>query len=96
MSATFLGLVTFLGLSPFWVPNRYLATSLFYLPGSGAKDNPLVERIRTACLIIIVPLVILLIGVLPTWPSSHAWDYYPFGGVGILLAIVIAILLNKA
>ena len=33
--------------SPTW-RNRYLATSLFYLPGSGAKDNPLVDRIRSA------------------------------------------------
>jgi len=51
---------------------------------------------RTARLIIIVLLVILLIGVLPTWPYSHAWGYYPVGGVGLLLAIVIAVLLLKA
>lgn len=51
---------------------------------------------RNARLIIIVLLVILLIGVLPTWPYSHAWGYYPMGGVGLLLAIVIAVLLIKA
>lgn len=50
---------------------------------------------RTAQLILIVVLIILLIGLLPTWPYSSGWGYYPVGGVGILLAIVIAVLLVK-
>jgi hypothetical protein len=50
---------------------------------------------RTAQLILIVLLVILLIGLLPTWPYSSGWGYYPVGGVGLLLAILIAVLLIK-
>lgn len=50
---------------------------------------------RTAQLILIVVLVILLIGLLPTWPYSSGWGYYPVGGVGLLLAILIAVLLLK-
>ena len=50
---------------------------------------------RTAQLILIVLLVILLIGMLPTWPYSAGWGYYPVGGVGLLLAILIAVLLIK-
>lgn len=50
---------------------------------------------RTAQLILIVVLVILLIGLLPTWPYSSGWGYYPVGGVGLLLAILIAVLLIK-
>jgi hypothetical protein len=50
---------------------------------------------RTAQLILIVLLVILLIGLLPSWPYSSGWGYYPVGGVGLLLAILIAVLLIK-
>jgi hypothetical protein len=43
--------------------------------------------------ILIVILILLLIGALPTWPYSGGWGYYPTGGVGILLIIVIILLL---
>jgi Protein of unknown function (DUF3309) len=45
--------------------------------------------IRTLLLII---LVIMLIGALPTWPYSAGWGYYPSGGTGLLLVIVIVLL----
>jgi hypothetical protein len=38
---------------------------------------------------LLVVLVILLLGALPTWPYSRDWGYYPGGGIGLLLAIVI-------
>jgi hypothetical protein len=47
---------------------------------------------RTLLLII---LVILLLGVLPTWPYSTGWGYYPSGGLGLLLLIVIILLLVR-
>jgi Protein of unknown function (DUF3309) len=40
-------------------------------------------------LILIVLLVLLLLGALPTWPYSSSWGYYPSGGLGLLLIIVI-------
>jgi len=40
-----------------------------------------------ALLFIIV--IVLLIGALPTWPYSAAWGYYPSGGVGLLLLVLI-------
>lgn len=40
-------------------------------------------------LILIILLVIFLIGVLPTWPYSSGWGYYPTGGVGLVLLIII-------
>lgn len=40
-------------------------------------------------LILIVLLVLLLLGALPTWPYSSGWGYYPSGGLGLLLIIVI-------
>ena len=42
--------------------------------------------------ILLVILVLLLIGALPTWGYSGGWGYYPSGGVGILLIIVVVLL----
>ena len=44
---------------------------------------------RTAQIIITIILVLLLLGMLPTWPYSSGWGYYPSGGIGLLLLIVI-------
>lgn len=44
-------------------------------------------------IIILVILVLLLIGALPTWPYSGGWGYYPVGGLGIVIIIVIVLLL---
>ena len=43
--------------------------------------------------IIVLILVILLIGAIPSWPHSAGWGYYPSGGLGIVLIIVIVLLL---
>jgi len=40
-------------------------------------------------LVLIVILLLLLLGALPTWPYSSGWGYYPSGGVGLLLLILI-------
>jgi hypothetical protein len=46
--------------------------------------------------IVIVVLVLLLVGVLPTWPHSASWGYYPSGGVSlVLLALVILALTGR-
>lgn len=39
--------------------------------------------------ILIIILILLLIGALPTWPYSTGWGYYPGGGIGLLLIIII-------
>ena len=43
--------------------------------------------------ILLVVLIILLIGALPSWPYSSGWGYGPTGGLGVLLVIVIILLL---
>ncbi|HZE09096.1 MAG TPA: DUF3309 family protein [Gemmatimonadaceae bacterium] len=43
--------------------------------------------------ILIIVLVLLLLGALPTWPHSRTWGYYPSGGLGLLVIIVIILLL---
>ena len=43
--------------------------------------------------ILIVILVLALIGALPTWPYSRRWGYYPSGGVGLIVLILVILLL---
>lgn len=47
----------------------------------------------TVRIVVIVILVLLLIGMLPAWPYSSGWGYYPSGGLGLLLLIVVLVLL---
>jgi hypothetical protein len=44
-------------------------------------------------LILIIILVLLLVGALPTWPYSNGWGYYPSGGLGLVVLILIILLL---
>jgi Protein of unknown function (DUF3309) len=43
--------------------------------------------------ILLIILILILIGSLPTWPYSSGWGYYPTGGIGLLLVIVVILLL---
>ncbi len=43
--------------------------------------------------ILLVLLVLILIGALPTWPYSGGWGYYPSGGLGLVLVIVVILVL---
>lgn len=43
--------------------------------------------------ILIVFLILMLVGVLPTWPHSRSWGYYPSGGLGLVLVILLILLL---
>ena len=44
-------------------------------------------------LILLVILIILLIGAVPSWPYSRNWGYWPSGGIGTILLIVLILLL---
>jgi hypothetical protein len=43
--------------------------------------------------ILLIILILLLIGALPTWPYSRGWGYYPTGGIGLVLIIILILLL---
>jgi len=50
----------------------------------------------SAYTILLIILIILLLGALPAWPYSSGWGYYPSGGLGlIVLILVILLLLGK-
>jgi hypothetical protein len=44
--------------------------------------------------VLIIVLILLLIGALPTWPYSSGWGYYPGGGLGLILIIVLVLALS--
>jgi hypothetical protein len=44
--------------------------------------------------ILLIVLVVLLLGALPTWPYSGGWGYYPSGGLGLVLLIVVILLVT--
>lgn len=47
----------------------------------------------TISTLLLIILIILLIGAIPTWPHSQAWGYYPSGGLGLVLLILLILML---
>jgi hypothetical protein len=43
--------------------------------------------------ILLIVLIMMLVGAFPAWPHSRSWGYYPSGGLGLLVVILIALLL---
>ena len=43
--------------------------------------------------VLLIILILLLVGALPTWPYSSGWGYYPAGGLGLILLVMIAVAL---
>jgi len=46
-------------------------------------------------LLLLIVLLILIVGALPTWPYSGGWGYYPSGGLGLVLLILIVLALTR-
>ncbi len=44
--------------------------------------------------ILLVVLILMLVGSVPTWPHSRGWGYYPSGGLGLVLIILIILMLT--
>jgi Protein of unknown function (DUF3309) len=51
---------------------------------------------ETMLTILLVILILALLGALPTWPYSRSWGYYPSGGLGLVLLILIVLLLTRS
>jgi uncharacterized protein DUF3309 len=82
-------------LHPLISPATYLAQGLPSL-GSVKGDS---ERFRIGpedrmSTLVIILLVLLLVGALPSWPYSGGWGYYPSGGLGLVLLIVLILALT--
>jgi hypothetical protein len=61
-----------------------------------AKNKLLLRHKENSMLgtILIIVLIVLLLGALPTWPHSRQWGYYPSGGFGLVCLILIILLLT--
>jgi Protein of unknown function (DUF3309) len=46
-------------------------------------------------LILLILVIVLLLGALPSWPYSRGWGYYPSGGLGLVLLILLILLLTR-
>jgi hypothetical protein len=44
--------------------------------------------------ILLVVLVLMLLGAVPTWPHSRGWGYYPSGGLGLVLLVLVILMLS--
>ena len=51
------------------------------------------EKIMSLGTILLIVLILILIGALPTWPHSRSWGYGPSGGLGLVVVVVIVLLL---
>jgi hypothetical protein len=59
-----------------------------------SKHGRFVERsIMSLGTILLIILILILVGALPTWPYSGEWGYYPSGGLGIVVIILLILLL---
>jgi Mn2+/Fe2+ NRAMP family transporter len=58
-----------------------------------SDDYRIVEVAMSILTILIIILVLFFVGAFPAWPHSRNWGYYPSGGVGIILVIIVVLLL---
>ena len=59
---------------------------------SGSAFTRLSRKEKTMLILLII-LLVLMFGSFPTWPHSRNWGYYPSGGLGLILAIVLIVML---
>ena len=46
--------------------------------------------------ILLIVILLMLVGALPAWPHSRSWGYYPSGGLGLVLVILLVLILTRA
>ena len=51
------------------------------------------EKTMSLGTILLIVLILLLVGALPTWPHSQSWGYYPSGGLGLVVIVLLILLL---
>jgi hypothetical protein len=71
-----------------------LGTSFVSQSNRSQRRTKLLQRwgVNIMGTILLVILILLLLGALPTWPYSSGWGYYPSGGLGLVLVIIIVLL----
>jgi hypothetical protein len=57
------------------------------------SENHLWETTMSLGTILLIILILILVGALPTWPYSSGWGYYPSGGLGLIVIILLILIL---
>ena len=57
------------------------------------RAQALKEKLMSLGTLLLIVLILMLVGAIPTWPHSKSWGYYPSGGIGLILLILIILLL---
>ena len=68
------------------------------VPGGGRRfpsSPPQERKFVPLGLILLIVLLALFLGAVPAWPHSRQWGYYPSGGLGVVLVILVVLLLTK-
>jgi hypothetical protein len=68
---------------------RFCASDFQTQPRKKATKLQTAREVLVMRTILLIILIILLLGALPSWPYSSGWGYYPSGGFGLILLIVI-------
>jgi Protein of unknown function (DUF3309) len=66
--------------------------SEFQVPGTASKRNGMPGEHKMLTILLVI-LLLMALGALPTWPYSREWGYYPSSGLGIVVVIVLVLLL---
>ena len=62
--------------------------------GPGSISNPINENAMSLGTLLLIVLILVLIGVLPTWPHSSKWGYGPTGGLGLVVVVILILVLT--
>jgi hypothetical protein len=62
-------------------------------PSIDARNNNVQEKSMSLSFILLIILILLLIGALPSWGYSRSWGYWPSGGLGLVVLIVVILVL---
>ncbi len=60
---------------------------------TNAPPHHFMEKIMSLGTILLIVLILMLVGAVPTWPHSKGWGYGPSGGLGLVVVILIVLLL---
>ena len=76
--------------SPPTLPKRDISQRRFAV---GASATTIEKHIMSLGTILLVLLILMVLGALPTWPHSRSWGYAPSGGLGLILVILLVLFL---
>jgi hypothetical protein len=61
----------------------------------GAAKTPVPKEFGPMITVLVIILLLMLIGAFPAWPYSRGWGYYPSGGIGLILLIIVILALLR-